>query len=251
MTTTTAATCLACGIPVEQPVVDGPLAALAANWAVYCDGCSDDRDQVARQARDAEDLRRRNALIGERLEQALPVALRKLNLQELDVDGRQLALRAADEFADGARLGLALTGAIGTGKTTIAAAAIRAGVERGTFRQAAWLSAPAAAIDLGRDFGDPARARVLAALTATSGALVLDDLDKVRPNQGAAEALFAAIDGCGVRRRPLAVTSNLMPSELAKRYPAPHGTAIASRIVGYCGEVHKISGQDRRAARSR
>jgi DNA replication protein DnaC len=83
------------------------------------------------------------------------------------------------------------------------------------------------------------------ALDGKHAPLILDDLDKAKVTANAAAILFGAIDGCMTNERPLIVTTNMMPSELAARWPDQHGKAIASRLAGYCA-LHRITGRDRR-----
>jgi DNA replication protein DnaC len=103
--------------------------------------------------------------------------------------------------------------------------------------------------NLSRNFGDRERETTIEALTGRSAPLVLDDIDKVKPNVYAAEQLFVAIDNCLTHERPLIVTTNLLPSQLEAKWPKPHGGAIASRLAGYC-EMHRVTGVDRRLRRA-
>jgi DNA replication protein DnaC len=172
-------------------------------------------------------------------------------LDRLDTAGREDALTAARAFGDGRLRGLLLTGEVGVGKSTLAAAAAKAYINtQGPLR---WVRVHQVCIDLGRSHGDPLRADALDAL-ASGGAgagggagVVLDDLDKTRPTAYAAEVLLSAIDNAVSDLRPLLVTTNLPVSGLAGRWPAPFGEAIASRLAGYCSR-RTMAGEDRRLA---
>jgi hypothetical protein len=75
-------------------------------------------------------------------------------------------------------------------------------------------------------------------------ALVLDDLDKSRPSEYAAEQLFAAIDTRLTEGVQLLVTTNLGTRELQTKWPEPYGDAITSRLAS--GEAYSVGGHDRR-----
>ena len=108
-----------------------------------------------------------------------------------------------------------------------------------------WINTVEALNDLSRGFNDSRRIDTMDALDGKHAALILDDLDKAKPNASAAAHVFGAIDACLIHERALIVTTNLMPSQLAAYWPKPHGATIASRLAGYCG-LHKITGRDRR-----
>lgn len=114
-------------------------------------------------------------------------------------------------------------------------------------RPAALVSVPFLFARLGLAFSDDARQEALNALAATD-ALVLDDIDKTRPTEYAAEQLFCAIDTRVTAGAGLLVTTNLAPSALAERFPDPYGEAIVSRLVGHC-ETFALEGGDRRLER--
>ncbi len=235
--------CETCGAPVERDEASGFAAALLNRLPFRCSGCSAvlEKEWAAEETERAE-LERERAL--EQKLDMLPPALRGWRLAELDDDGRGHALDAARRWAAGELAGLLLTGDVGVGKTTIAAAAFSARCRHGATAPR-WLPVVEVLSDLARPFGSAERERALRALAERGGrALILDDLDKAKPTVAAASELFAAIDNCITHCRPLIVTTNLMPSELASRWPA-HGKAIASRLSGYC-ELHKIAGADRR-----
>ncbi len=137
---------------------------------------------------------------------------------------------------------IVLTGPYGVGKSWLAAA----GAHRRLMlaKPVRWVSAPALLARLGMGFGTREHDEAVTILTRTV-ALVIDDLDKVRPTEYGAEQVFLAIDGRLAASRPLLVTTNLAPSEMAKHWPGPYGEAIASRLGGQC-RVVQMTGRDRR-----
>jgi DNA replication protein DnaC len=176
----------------------------------------------------------------------LPAALRGLAWEDLAHDGRRAAIDDARTWAEGHITGLLLEGAVGTGKTRIAATAANHYLHNtGRLR---WASAPALVAQLSAGLGTEQRDEALDLVTDT-GALVLDDLDKTRPSAYAAEQLFLAIETRITHGAPLIVTTNLALREIASRYEQPLGEAIASRLAGYC-QRHSIVGSDRRTEES-
>lgn len=87
--------------------------------------------------------------------------------------------------------------------------------------------------------------------------LVLDDIDKVEftdRSKWAAQRIYALINRRYERRRPLIVTSNLSPAELALHWRSAGldeliGTAILDRMREMCGRFVKVEGQSYRALR--
>jgi hypothetical protein len=201
-----------------------------------CDQCGFEAGLPAREADPS--------LCGARLVESrrdrsgIPAALRGLALPD---DGSR-ASRAIRGWATGSaeRHGLTLTGGVGVGKTFAAAAAAW---ERVKVEPLRWVSVPALSADLGRAFSDEARHEALSVLVG-SDALVLDDIDKVRPSEFTIEVLFTAIDSRMTADAGLLVTTNLPLSELADRY----GDAVVSRLAGY-GETFLLEGRDRRLER--
>jgi DNA replication protein DnaC len=243
-----------CGKAVECEEVEGPLADLANKWGVLCGECE------AKQERNREAARQRAAAQQElahreaqkqRIEEAirtLPAGLRGFNLGDLDRPGREKAIEAAERWALGQLQGLILLGGVGVGKTTLAAAATVTRITWFPNNPPRWMGVTQALGHLSRAFGDPTREDTLKALTTSSAPLILDDLDKAKPSAFAAETLFTAIDGCFAHARPLMASMNVTPGEIARRWPAPHGEAIASRLAA-C-EVYRVSGPDRRQAKA-
>lgn len=236
----------ACGESVERqvpPDLSPRYRELLERTPLVCERCSASAE--AEQAREEQERKAQAKadLLERRVRSAgLPLALQGLPWGDLRSSGREEAVGAARSWAAGDLTGLFLTGPVGVGKTHIAATAAWTLLERAPLR---WLSVPLLLARLSADFKSEAREWALAAMTATNTALVLDDLDKARPKEYAAEQLLAAVDGRVQAAQPLLVTSNLTLSELAEKWPAPHGESIASRLAGCC-EKFRIDGVDRR-----
>lgn len=139
---------------------------------------------------------------------------------------------------------LILSGPIGVGKSTLAAAAFR---YRLRTRPGFWRTVPVLFAHLAAGFGSQRHDDAVALLDGRY-MLALDDLDKARPTEYAAQHVFAAIDGCYANRTPLVVTTNLSMGGLASRWPEPYGEAIASRLTDRAlARVVRLEGDDRRA----
>lgn len=226
----------------------------------YCDDCVQRREREERAARiagwRADALRRLQEL------SELPPIFRPATFEGCRADGMPAhAVDAAEAWPQGVG-GLLLTGPVGVGKSTLAAAAAKALIEADAQRIAEaregeralklsrqsgvwWTTGPGlfAALGSGR-FDSPERQRAVELLLGTRG-LVLDDLDKVRPSEYAAEQLYVAIDKRITHFSPLLITTNLGLDELEARWPGAYGEAIISRLVGHCDPV-VIDGVDRR-----
>jgi DNA replication protein DnaC len=238
---TTTGKCCECGAAVTRQTATGMGAAFLNRLPFQCEPCAE-RLEAEWEHEDRENERReREALARRRIETWLPRNLRRVDLDALDRAGCADAIDAARRWAHD-RGGLLLTGPFGVGKTTIAAGALRLRFESG--RSGCWISAPLLLARLGSGLGTRQREQTLDLLTGTM-ALVLDDLDKTRPTEYGAEQVFLAVDGAVTNDRPLLVTTNLSLGELAGKWPAPFGEAIASRLVGCC-QVIELTGHDRR-----
>lgn len=236
----------ACGTEVARERAEGYGAHILNALPFVCARCLAQSVEEEREGERQEAQRRLECKLAE----VLPPALRGIKLDQLDVAGRTKVLKAARQWAMGELRGIALIGPIGVGKTTIAAGTISAHVEAHPHgKSPRWINTVQALNDLGRDFKALERIDVMNALTSKGGPLVLDDIDKAKPNAGAAAILFGAIDACMTNERQLIVTTNLLPSELATKWPKPHGEAIASRLAGYC-EMYRVTGRDRRLVRA-
>ena len=235
--TTLTAPCPGCGRDVtrEQPTGDlAPwLAEKLSAIRVWCSACCDAADQADGVALARADYRMRLGVSG--VPRGAVTSATFTPAQSALVDSW---------VGDGGTL--VLTGPVGTGKTTLAARCALSLLEAGS--RVRWANVPGLLLDLGRSFDDMERQAALDALTGR-GPLVLDDLDKARPSEYAAECLQSAIDRRVQAGARLLVTTNLSVSEVAKRWPQPAGQAIASRLAQ--GRVVQITGRDRRLDRGR
>ncbi len=171
----------------------------------------------------------------------IPRGLRR-DLAALQWDPENTAAGVAcARWRDGHHKGVVLTGTMGVGKTSIAAAAAW---ERSLKHPIVYVSVPLLLQHMARAFNDAERATALGALTARGG-LVLDDLDKVKASEWSSAQLLAAIDSRVQDDRPLLVTMNRTLGELAEKLGREYGGPIASRLAGYC-EVVSVGGPDRR-----
>jgi len=235
----------ACGAEVVRPVMEGRFADVFANTPFVCEPCI----EQAEREEEAEEKRSeaaRHALAHERRVKAsgMPGGLRSVSLELLNDSGNEPAFRAVRKWGDGHIHGLVLTGEVGRGKTTLAAAGCLLALRR---IQVRWLAAGALLSKLSTGFDSPQRQEALDALHCRD-ALVLDDIDKVLPTEYGAEQLFVAIDECIQNDRPLLVTCNASLNEIAERYPGQTGEAIASRLAAL-DEIHRVTGPDRRLGR--
>lgn len=144
--------------------------------------------------------------------------------------------------------GVALTGAVGVGKSFLAAAMVRHLVGRGV--SVACACVPGALEARRRAIGQPDGGRAARLWERLEGATVaiFDDLGSERPTGAAVEWLFATINVRYEANRPLVLTSNCDLSGLAERL----GDRIASRLAEMV-VFYQVDGPDRRvqAARSR
>lgn len=230
-----------CGATVERERATGFGADLINRLPFRCPTCEAEKVAEWRAEDQAKADRAAASEHDQRVKASdLPRALLAVDLDTLDQNGCADAIASARYWALRGG-GLLLTGPFGTGKTTVAAGALRLLLES---RQGRWTSAPLLMAHLGSGFDSPQRARAMQTLQRST-ALVLDDLDKTRPTEYGAEQIFLAVDQAVTSERPLLVTTNLALGQLAKKWPEPFGEAIASRLAGYC-QVVEVTGQDRR-----
>ncbi len=239
--TTVTKPCRSCGSAVTRGLVPAelPLAAAMNDLPHWCEPCLISEEKAAAIEEDRVQARAAAERIAERIkESGLPAAHHELTLSSLDHPSKVIdAARQWAAFGGG----LMLTGEVGVGKTAIAGAAALARLRS---RPMFWTSAPLLFARLGSGFGSEQRDWALNLLSGRR-ALVLDDIDKARPTEYAAEQVFLAIDQRVEHLAPLMTTSNLTASQLADRWPEPYGPALSSRLVGYCKTIY-ITGPDRR-----
>lgn len=243
VSTLTVGTCSGhCGRIVERESATGRFAEIANRLPLLCDDC-EARQAVELDAAAAQRSRRQRAIECQQRESSsgLPRELAMVDLHQLDHAGCADALQAARDWARLDLRGVMLTGPFGTGKTTIAAGALLLLLRA---RHGRWVSAPTLMARLGAGFGSQQREWALDLVTARH-ALVIDDLDKTRPTEYGAEQIFNAVDNAVTRGQQLLVTTNLDPGQLAAKWPAPFGEAIASRLAGYTTAI-VVAGRDRR-----
>lgn len=189
-----------------------------------------------------------DALVASRLASSgMPPMWARQDFADLEHDElRTRALNHAMDWARGALSGLVLWGGVGRGKTAIAAAAARERLEVGRVR---WLPVAELLLDLRMPFDSPEYARAVRQLDPgrTGAALVLDDLDKLKPTDHAVQPLYVAVNAWIEAELPLLVTLNRDLDDLGEWLPESFGEAIASRLSGYCATV-EVKGEDRRLA---
>lgn len=150
----------------------------------------------------------------------------------------------ATDWASGERKHVLLVGPVGVGKTTLA---VRAGLLRIAKQGPVRYLKVARLVSLVGNGQHGHQQDAAAAILKGKHALILDDVDKARGTEYAAEQLLDGLDTRIERGAPLLITTNLTPAELANRWPEPYGESIASRLGGECLPVH-MTGEDRRLA---
>jgi DNA replication protein DnaC len=215
-------------------------AALAGKtWT--CEECLD-RADVERER--AEGLHERAEQVRSRVAKAgLPGAWSTLTFDQLrELPGQGPAITAAQRWARGELPGVLLHGDTGRGKTVIAAASAAARCVLGAAR---WLSVAELLTDLRMPFDAPEYVRAIRKLEpgARGVALVLDDLDKMRPSEHQLQPLYVAVNAWLEARAPLFVTMNRDLEALASWGGETFGPPLASRLAGYC-EVVEVVGED-------
>jgi DNA replication protein DnaC len=235
--------CVRCDDPVDRktPAEDTPrwLRDKIARVPLLCDECVD-RAEQARQRENAEAAARSRQQVVDRWrrEAGLPELLCGLELADPE---HPEAVDAAVRWAEREGWGLLLTGPVGVGKTHMAAAAAWRRLEFAPLR---WFSVPVLFAHLALSFDNRLHEAAVGTLAGT-GALVLDDLDKARPTEYAAEQIFAAVDQRVTAGAALAVTTNLGLDDLAAKWPEPYGAAIVDRLASHC-EAFYLGGESRR-----
>ena len=250
MTVATTVACATCGGPTEAEAVPPELERWMALVRPVCALCVAAAEAEDEQREAAATERRRAEMRAKRLDRVgVPPHLRGYGFEDIDQpEGLDKALELARAWAKGELQGFGMLGPVGTGKTRVGIAAANEACWRAPCR---WYSAAVLVAKLGSGgFDSPERQAALDALTGRAP-LVLDDLDKARPTDYAAEQLFMAIDGRCDGGGQLLVTTNLQGEELAKRWGAYYGEALVDRLsllkwtrVG--GESKRLNGNGKR-----
>lgn len=174
---------------------------------------------------------------------AIPPTWQGASFADLDRDDRAAAIAASERWAAGELRGLLLWGEVGHGKTRIAATAALERIRVGPLR---WLNVADLVMDLRGGFSSPRYEDARRMLVPVAGcALVLDDLDKLKPTDHAVQPIYLAINSFVEAELPLLVTLNRDLDELAADFGERFGEAVSSRLAGYC-EQYEIAGRDRR-----
>jgi DNA replication protein DnaC len=210
-----------------------------------CDDCSD-REQAEQEA--VERQEQMVAMLRRRVEMSrVPTPWRTLTFDRLEPKpGQEEAFALAQRWARGELPGVLLHGETGVGKTLMAAAAT---VERCAVSPARWLGVAELLLALRMPFDSPEYVRAQRWLDPGTArcALVLDDLDKMRPTEHQLQPLYAAVNAWVEARQPLLVTCNRDLDALADWMGETFGAPIASRLAGYC-DVVDVPGEDWRLA---
>jgi DNA replication protein DnaC len=217
-------------LAVLSELVQGP--------SELCAECQEalDREKAAAMARGAREERQRR-MASRRAGAGIPANLQNLAFRDLATWPGDIVLIAHQWSIAGG--GLFLHGPNGTGKTTLAAAAAWALLERADVQ---WVKAASLAYWVQADFKSDEYRRAMA-LAGSAGALVLDDLGQEMHNATAAAVIRDTIEARIDAGAPLLITSNNLISELAAR--PFYGPWLGSRLAGYCRQF-ELAGRDHR-----
>lgn len=229
----------AIALKIKRRMADGEI-------PVYCEPCEEamDAEEVARIA-NAE----RVALVEKRLDvSGIPRRWREEAWEGIEPDpDRADAIRAAQAWSLGVgSRGVLLYGDVGRGKSHIAAVAA---LHRAHVSPVKWINMSDLLFQLGLGMNNPQRTKAIEQLdperTNMRLALVIDDLDKVRPTDFGIQPVYLAVNAWIEAQQPLLVTMNSGLERLADEFGGRFGEAIASRLAGYCDVFH-VGGEDRR-----
>ncbi len=135
-------------------------------------------------------------------------------------------------------------GGAGTGKTYFAFAILAEFLRRGG-ANARYTNVPELYFEYRNEVADHGSAANLIARFAGADLLLLDDLGQRTPTDAYLEFLYVLINKRMENSRATIVTSNLMASEMEKRF----GEAITSRLIS--GQNHHFEGRDRRLPKNK
>ncbi|MGW2258988.1 DnaA ATPase domain-containing protein [Streptomyces sp. NPDC001780] len=194
-------------------------------------------------------LQERRDEAGERFDARIPVIYRR----EIDLGATTLeTLDWALAPSDGSSL--FLTGSIGVGKTHTAWQLCRVWLENAIGPNVPWKGSPVIATTRATALFDALRpdaqsdGRRLVEQLQTADLLFIDDLAAARATDWTRERLFEIFDERYINRRPVLITSDVLPSDLTEVI----GPRVASRLAEMCrGNVVLIEGDDRRKGGAR
>jgi DNA replication protein DnaC len=234
--------CAECGNDFDVELdadLNGKWARAALSWVTRCGDCVEAEEREENAKREKIEAHERQVTYEKRLAQSgLPSELQRLTFDMLDRDDdRREAIDAAEAWSRGEFKGMILSGQVGVGKTHIAAVAMM----RLLWDQPCdWVRVGRLVIQSKAKLGGEQHGEMERVLLNT-GALVLDDIDKVAPTPHTLELLFEAIDSRITEGQPLFITTNLHYDEFAETFK----DSIASRVRGYC-KGFGMTGPDRR-----
>jgi DNA replication protein DnaC len=180
------------------------------------------------------------------------VALNRFDEETPDIYRKPIELpqEVADWIAGFGGRSLFLTGAIGVGKTHTAWKTCRSWLEAQYAPGQPWQGSPiikayrsTALFDALRPDAPEGEGRALSKKLQNVELLFIDDLAAARPSTWTQERLFEIFDERYIRRRPVIITCDVLPSALSE----VTGPRVASRLAEMCGSsVIRLTGPDRR-----
>jgi DNA replication protein DnaC len=195
-----------------------------------------------------DDLSPRESFLLERTS----VALNRFDDETPEIYRRPIDLPAQvqDWIAGWGGRSLFLTGAIGVGKTHTAWKTCRRWLEAQYGPGQPWQGSPViktyrstALFDALRPDAPEGEGRTLSKQLQKVDLLFIDDLAAARPSTWTQERLFEIFDERYIRRRPVIITCDVLPSQLSE----VTGPRVASRLAEMCGNsIVLLEGDDRR-----
>ncbi len=196
----------------------------------------------------ADELSPRESVLLERQS----VALNQFDDKTPDIYRQPIELpqKVADWIAGWGGRSLFLTGAIGVGKTHTAWRTCRRWLEAQYGPSVPWQGTPViksyrstALFDALRPNAPEEEGRSLVKKLQQVDLLFIDDLAAARASEWTQERLFEIFDERYIRRRPVIITCDVLPSQLSE----VTGPRVASRLAEMCGDsIVRLMGRDRR-----